>query len=91
MIEKEGWQANHASPEEILRTWNPASRNSVESDQAIVASVSEQKWRGLAIKDFGGEKGLGKKTFIHFSSEKGICENMGKVSVYTGPTNIITL
>ena len=62
LIEKEGWKANHPKPEDIVRLWRPAPKHAVETDAAIIKSVSTQRWKGLALKDFGDAKGLGKET-----------------------------
>lgn len=63
LIKEKGWKANRPRPEEISQMWKPAAKLNTESDEVIVKSVSQQKWRGLTIKVFGGEKWLGKKSF----------------------------
>lgn len=72
LITQEGWKANYPKPEEIERLWKPAPKRTIETDEVIIRCVSEQTWTGLAIKDFGAEQGLGKKTLcnnvnVHFS------------------------
>ncbi|XP_036376492.1 uncharacterized protein LOC118772334 [Megalops cyprinoides] len=77
-IEKEGWKANHPTAEEILQMWKPAPKLTIESDEVILKSVSRQKWKGLAIKDFV-EKGLGVVATRPFSKGDIVCDYHGKV------------
>lgn len=44
-----------------MQSWKPAPKCVIESDEAILKSVAQQKWRGVTIKNFGEEKGKGKK------------------------------
>ncbi|XDV25917.1 hypothetical protein PO909_029743, partial [Leuciscus waleckii] len=53
-----GRGANHPRPEDIIAKWRPLSRAQAESDPAIIRGVTRQKWRGLAVKDFGEQKGV---------------------------------
>ncbi len=59
LIEKEGWKANYPKPEEIERLWKPATRAVIETDEMIIKNISQQTWKGLAMKDFGPQQGLG--------------------------------
>ena len=68
-IKKQGWTANHPTPEEIRQMWKPASKLSIEVDAHTYKKTIQQNWKGLVIQDFGGEKGLSKKTF-HFSCKE---------------------
>ncbi len=68
MIAQEGWTANHPKPEDIVRMWKPASKTTIETDESLIKCVSEQTWKGLAIKDFGPEQGLGLTIFHIFLS-----------------------
>lgn len=61
LIKKEGWVVNHPKAEEVLEKWSPPTKLTTETGKAVLKSVCSQKWKGLAIKDFGGEKGKGKK------------------------------
>ena len=63
LIEKEGWKANYPKPDDVVQSWRPAPKHAVETDAAILKSVSKQRWKGLALKDFGDNKGLGKEKF----------------------------
>ncbi|XP_051948594.1 uncharacterized protein LOC127619683 [Xyrauchen texanus] len=58
VIEAEGWTANHPRPEDIMAMWRPLSRAQAASDPAIIKGVTRQKWSGLAVKDFGEQKGV---------------------------------
>ncbi|KAK9521286.1 hypothetical protein VZT92_021105 [Zoarces viviparus] len=55
-IAKEGWQTNHPSVEEDVKMWRPASRQNVEGDKHVLKSVASHKWKGVTIKEFGGER-----------------------------------
>lgn len=63
LIGKEGWTTNSPKAEEVVRLWKPPTKQMVETDPYVGRCVSEQTWTGLALKDFGPPKGLGKKTF----------------------------
>ena len=58
-IGQEGWTSNHPSPEDVVSKWRPANKTQVERDPRIIRMVTRQKWSGLAIRDFGGNKGHG--------------------------------
>lgn len=58
VIEAEGWTSNCPCPEHIIAKWRPLSRAQAESDPAIIRGVTRQKWPGLAVKDFGEQKGM---------------------------------
>ncbi|KAL2093818.1 hypothetical protein ACEWY4_011130 [Coilia grayii] len=79
LIKKEGWVANYPKPEDILEKWCPAPKHIVENDMAILKSVSTQRWKGLAIKDFGGEKGQGVVATRNFTKGDIICDYHGKL------------
>ncbi|XP_059402933.1 uncharacterized protein LOC132134169 [Carassius carassius] len=77
IIETEGWTANHPRPEDIMAKWRPLSRAQVQSDPAIIRGVTSQKWTGLAVKDFGEQKGVvATKAFRKGSI---LCDLHGKV------------
>ncbi len=59
LIEKEGWKANSPKHEEIERLWKPATMVVIKTDEIIIKNISQQTWKGLAIKDFGPPQGLG--------------------------------
>ena len=56
---QEGWGTNVPSLDMVLFKWTPPKKIQVESDRKIMKMITTQKWPGLAIKDFGGEKGKG--------------------------------
>ncbi|XP_048021450.1 uncharacterized protein LOC125252307 [Megalobrama amblycephala] len=77
VIEAEGWTANHPRPEDVIAKWRPLSRAQAQSDPAIIRGVTSQKWSGLAVKDFGGQKGVvATKAFRKGSI---LCDFHGKV------------
>ncbi|KAK9516040.1 hypothetical protein VZT92_025299 [Zoarces viviparus] len=78
-IAKEGWQTNHPSADEVVKMWRPASRENVEGDKHVINSVDRQKWKGVAIKDFGGEKGLGVVATRQFARGDILCDYHGEV------------
>ncbi|XP_062319038.1 uncharacterized protein LOC134021929 [Osmerus eperlanus] len=53
-IKKQGWTANHPTPEEIRQMWKPASKLSIEGDAHTYKKTIQQNWKGLVIQDFGG-------------------------------------
>lgn len=58
LIEAEGWTANYPRPEDVLAKWRPLTRAQAQSDPTIIKGVTQQKWSGLAVKDFGEQKGM---------------------------------
>ncbi|KTF85095.1 hypothetical protein cypCar_00031836, partial [Cyprinus carpio] len=77
LIEAEGWTANHPRPEDIIAKWRPLSRAQAQSDPAIIRGVTSQKWPGLAVKDFGGQKGV--VATKAFGKGSILCDFHGKV------------
>ncbi|KAJ4924406.1 hypothetical protein JOQ06_000646 [Pogonophryne albipinna] len=55
---KEGWVNNTPSVQDVVRGW-VAPRDPPTCSRRLIRSISEQRWRGLAVRDFGGEKGKG--------------------------------
>ncbi|KAK9972714.1 hypothetical protein ABG768_026001 [Culter alburnus] len=55
LIQKEGWTGNCPRPEDVVAKWRPATRVQVESDPWIITAIQNQKWTGLALKDFGAK------------------------------------
>nr|XP_055062938.1 uncharacterized protein LOC129445994 [Misgurnus anguillicaudatus] len=77
-IEREGWTSNCPRPEDIVAKWRPASKVQVEMDPWILTSIQNQKWTGLAFKDFG-TKGQGVVATKAFAKGSIICDYHGKV------------
>ncbi|XP_048024140.1 uncharacterized protein LOC125253925 [Megalobrama amblycephala] len=77
VIEAEGWTANHPRPEDVIAKWRPLSRAQAQSDPAIIRGVTRQKWSGLAVKDFGGQKGV--VATKAFGKGSILCDFHGKV------------
>ncbi|KAJ4921925.1 hypothetical protein JOQ06_022189 [Pogonophryne albipinna] len=57
-LTKEGWVTNTPSVQDVVRGW-VAPRDPPTCSRRLIRSISEQSWRGLAVRDFGGEKGKG--------------------------------
>ncbi|KAJ4918929.1 hypothetical protein JOQ06_022200 [Pogonophryne albipinna] len=57
-LTKEGWANNTPSVQGVVGGW-VAPRDAPTSSQSLIRSISEQCWRGLAVRDFGGLKGKG--------------------------------
>ena len=72
LIKKHGWTANYPTPNNILPKWTPASKESIEGDARAYRQTRNQKWKGLVIQDFGGDKGKRKKTCIHLVLDPGV-------------------
>ncbi|XP_048064780.1 uncharacterized protein LOC125279313 [Megalobrama amblycephala] len=79
VIEAEGWTANHPRPEDVIVKWRPLSRAQAQSDPAIIRAVTSQKWRGLAVKDFGGRKVKRVVATKAFGKGSILCDFHGKV------------
>ncbi|XP_053531453.1 uncharacterized protein LOC128629108 isoform X1 [Ictalurus punctatus] len=81
-ILKEGWKNNCPKPADVLAAWKPATQFVIETDEDLRRNVSQQTWKGLAIKDFGGEKGLAVVATQPFSKGDIVCDYHGKVITY---------
>ncbi|XP_052386024.1 uncharacterized protein LOC127933243 [Carassius gibelio] len=79
LIAQEGWKSNYPKPKEIERLWKPAPKLLIETDQTIMKCVSQQTWKGIAIKDFGPQLGLGVVATQRFSKGDIVCDYHGKV------------
>uniref|UniRef100_A0A9J7XMD5 SET domain-containing protein n=1 Tax=Cyprinus carpio carpio TaxID=630221 RepID=A0A9J7XMD5_CYPCA len=78
LIQKEGWTGNCPRPEDIVAKWRPVTRVQVESDPWIITKIQNQKWTGLALKDFGS-KGQGVVATKAFAMGSIVCDYHGKV------------
>ncbi|XP_067271185.1 N-lysine methyltransferase KMT5A-like [Pseudorasbora parva] len=78
LIQKEGWTGNCPRPQDLVAKWRPVTRVHVESDPRIITMVQNQKWTGLALKDFGakGHVVVATKAFAMGSI---VCDYHGKV------------
>ncbi|KAI4787188.1 hypothetical protein KUCAC02_036630 [Chaenocephalus aceratus] len=79
LISKEGWTSNCPKAQDILDMWTPALKYVIESDKNILNSCSRQKWKGLAIKSFDGQKGEGVVATTRFAEGDVVCDYHGKV------------
>ncbi|XP_053531436.1 uncharacterized protein LOC108256814 [Ictalurus punctatus] len=77
-ILKEGWKNNCPKPADVLAAWKPATQFVIETDEDLRRNVSQQTWKGLAIKDFGGEKGLAVVATQPFSRVTSCVITMGR-------------
>ncbi|KAJ4918477.1 hypothetical protein JOQ06_022059 [Pogonophryne albipinna] len=55
-LTKEGWVTNTPSVQDVVRGW-VAPRDPPTCSRRLIRSISEQSWRGLAVRDFGGGEG----------------------------------
>ncbi|ROJ64732.1 N-lysine methyltransferase KMT5A-A [Anabarilius grahami] len=78
LIQKEAWTGNCPCPEDVVAKWRPATRVQVESDPWIITTIRNQKWTGLALKDFG-TKGQGVVATKAFAMGSVVCDYHGKV------------
>uniref|UniRef100_A0A8C1S1P8 Si:dkey-23a23.2 n=1 Tax=Cyprinus carpio TaxID=7962 RepID=A0A8C1S1P8_CYPCA len=78
LIQKEGWTGNCPRPEDVVAKWRPVTRVQVESDPWIITTIQNQKWTGLALKDFG-TKGQGVVATKAFGKGSILCDFHGKV------------
>ncbi|XP_042612100.1 uncharacterized protein LOC122144934 isoform X1 [Cyprinus carpio] len=79
LIQKEGWTGNCPRPEDIVAKWRPVTRVQVESDPWIITKIQNQKWTGLALKDFGS-KGQGVVATKAFAMGSIVCDYHGKAA-----------
>ncbi|KAJ4921931.1 hypothetical protein JOQ06_022195 [Pogonophryne albipinna] len=59
--------------------WTPALKYDIASDKHILNSCSRQKWKGLVIKSFDGQKGEGVVATTNFTKGDIVCDYHGKV------------
>ncbi|KAJ4921922.1 hypothetical protein JOQ06_022186 [Pogonophryne albipinna] len=71
LISKEGWTSNCPKAQHILDMWTPALKYVIASDKHILNSCSRQKWKGLVIKSFDGQKGEGVVATTNFTKAGG--------------------
>lgn len=62
IVDREGWGTNLPESTDVHRAWVSNKRATTEDDEAILRSVTDQKWKGIDIKDFGERKGKGELT-----------------------------
>ncbi|KAJ4921923.1 hypothetical protein JOQ06_022187 [Pogonophryne albipinna] len=79
LISKEGWTSNCPKAQHILDMWTPALKYVIASDKHILNSCSRQKWKGLVIKSFDGQKGEGVVATTNFTKGDIVCDYHGKV------------
>lgn len=57
LVAKEKWDTNAPAFKDVLRAWVSPLKAAIEDDKAILESVTDQKWKGIDIKDFWRTKG----------------------------------
>ena len=63
LLARQKWDTNLPTLTEVLQQWVPPGKPAVEDDAGILASVVDQRWRGVDLKDFGPQKGKGELSF----------------------------
>lgn len=61
-LDKETWFTNKPTVDAVLQAW-VAPQPRIQDSQSLMSSISQQKWKGLALKDFREEKSKGKCTY----------------------------
>ncbi|XP_070410517.1 uncharacterized protein [Nothobranchius furzeri] len=74
LIQREGWTANYPQPEDIVGKWKPAPKCQLKEDPRILKRVVDQKWSGIAIKDFEDKRGQGVVATRRFVRGSVICD-----------------
>ncbi|KAJ4919447.1 hypothetical protein JOQ06_022221 [Pogonophryne albipinna] len=75
-LTKEGWANNTRSVQGVVGGW-VAPRDTPTSSQSLICSISEQSWRGLAVRDFGGLKGKGVVATCPMDKGDVVCDSHG--------------
>ncbi|XP_026157011.1 uncharacterized protein LOC113127041 isoform X2 [Mastacembelus armatus] len=70
------WTTNRPSVTDVVNAWIP-ERNKIEEDADLISAITDQKWKGLAVKDFGTEKGKGVIALMPFTKGDVICDYHG--------------
>ncbi|XP_029903936.1 uncharacterized protein LOC115356811 isoform X2 [Myripristis murdjan] len=58
-VEGMKWETNKPKYPTVLKLWTPPHKEDIASNKQLIRSVMTQRWKGLSIKDFGGDKGKG--------------------------------
>ncbi|XP_034048782.1 uncharacterized protein LOC117529976 [Thalassophryne amazonica] len=78
-IDSQGWRSNVPVADYVLEAWKPSSSiEDMPSSKCIRRLVSNQKWKGLALKDIQG-KGKGVVAARKFVSGEVVCDYHGRV------------
>ncbi|XP_042072931.1 uncharacterized protein LOC102305804 [Haplochromis burtoni] len=75
-LDKETWSTNKPTVDAVLRAW-VAPQPRIQDSPSLMSSISEQKWKGLALKDFGEEKGKGVIALMPFNKGDVVCDYHG--------------
>ncbi|XP_025760659.1 uncharacterized protein LOC102083117 [Oreochromis niloticus] len=75
-LDKEKWHTNKPTVNAILQAW-VAPQPSIQDNESLMSSIAEQKWKGLALQDFGERKGKGVIALMPFHKGDIVCDYHG--------------
>ncbi|XP_039864208.1 uncharacterized protein LOC120719233 [Simochromis diagramma] len=75
-LDKEKWHTNKPTVNAILQAWI-APQPSIQDNESLTSSTAEQKWKGLALQDFGEWKGKGVIALMPFCKGDVVCNYHG--------------
>ncbi|CAI5657298.1 unnamed protein product [Oreochromis niloticus] len=75
-LDKEIWFTNKPTVDAVLQAW-VAPQPRIQDSQSLMSSISEQKWKGLSLKDFREEKGKGVIALMPFNKGDVVCDYHG--------------
>ncbi|XP_034549552.1 uncharacterized protein LOC117820035 [Notolabrus celidotus] len=78
-VERMNWKTNKPKYEALHKLWTPPQKEDITNNQKLLKSVMSQKWRGLSIKDFDGDKGKGVITNRPFVKGEIVCDYHGNI------------
>ncbi|XP_034025435.1 N-lysine methyltransferase KMT5A [Thalassophryne amazonica] len=78
-IARQGWRSNIPVADTVLKAWKPSgSMEDMPTSKHIRRLISNQKWKGLALKDIEG-KGKGVVAARRFVAGEVVCDYHGQV------------
>ncbi|XP_029903855.1 uncharacterized protein LOC115356767 [Myripristis murdjan] len=78
-VEGMKWETNKPKYPTVLKLWTPPRKEDMASNKKLIRSVMTQRWKGLSIKDFGGDKGKGVIANRRFVKGEIVCDYHGNV------------
>ncbi|XP_029904031.1 N-lysine methyltransferase KMT5A-like [Myripristis murdjan] len=69
---------------QTLKLWTPPHKEDIANNNKFIRSVMTQRWKGLSIKDFGGDKGKGVIANRRFVKGEMVCDYHGNVIQASG-------
>ncbi|XP_041649782.1 uncharacterized protein LOC121513846 isoform X2 [Cheilinus undulatus] len=79
LIKKKGWSINCPKAADVVEKWKPPTAAASQTDKKLKRCVVAQKWKGLSLRDFGGDKGQGVIADRRFLKGEIVCDYHGKV------------